>query len=319
MTKYIVKRIFKGLVTIFITVTLTFLIVRLMPSNPIYMMIGTRMSETQIQALTEKFGLDKPLWEQYALYLKNLLHGDLGTSFAQKRPVMSIIGERLPWTLLLMGLAQVLTMLIGIPLGIYSGYRRGSWLDNIVNAISVFGISVFVPWLGFTLLYFFGYRLAILPVGGAISPGISGAWTVFLDVGRHMILPLITLMILHLANYVLYTRGSIIDVMGEDYIRTARSKGMEEKRVLWHHAAKNAMIPTITSAGLSLGSIVGGAVLTETVFSFPGVGRMIYQAVGQQDYPVLQGAFIILAISVVAMNILTDILCAALDPRIKLE
>ena len=176
-----------------------------------------------------------------------------------------------------------------------------------------------MPWLGFTLLYFFGYQLAILPVGGAITPGISGFWRILLDVGKHMILPLITLMILYLANYVLYTRGSIIDVMGEDYIRTARSKGMEQKRVLWHHAAKNAMIPTITSAGLSLGSVVGGAVLTETVFSFPGVGRMIYQAVGQQDYPVLQGAFIILAISVVAMNIITDIVCAALDPRIKLE
>ncbi len=319
MSKYILKRIFKGLVTIFITVTLTFLIVRLMPSNPIYMLIDTRMSETQIQAMTEKFGLDKPLWEQYVLYLRNLLQGDLGTSFAQKRPVLDIIGEKLPWTLLLMGLAQVLTMLIGIPLGIYSGYKRGTIFDHIINAISVFGISIFVPWLGFTLLYFFGYQLAILPVGGAITPGISGFWRILLDVGKHMILPLITLMILYLANYVLYTRGSIIDVMGEDYIRTARSKGMEEKRVLWHHAAKNAMIPTITSAGLSLGSVVGGAVLTETVFSFPGVGRMIYQAVGQQDYPVLQGAFIILAISVVAMNIITDIVCAALDPRIKLE
>lgn len=319
MSKYILKRIFKGLVTIFITVTLTFLIVRLMPSNPIYMLIDTRMSETQIQAMTEKFGLDKPLWEQYVLYLRNLLQGDLGTSFAQKRPVLDIIGEKLPWTLLLMGLAQVLTMLIGIPLGIYSGYRRGTLFDHIINAVSVFGISIFVPWLGFTLLYFFGYQLSILPVGGAITPGISGFWNILLDVGKHMILPLITLMILYLANYVLYTRGSIIDVMGEDYIRTARSKGMEEKRVLWHHAAKNAMIPTITSAGLSLGSVVGGAVLTETVFSFPGVGRMIYQAVGQQDYPILQGAFIILAISVVAMNIITDIVCAALDPRIKLE
>ena len=145
MKKYILKRIFKGFVTIFITVTLTFLIVRLMPSNPIYMMIDTRMSETQIQSLTEKFGLDKSLWEQYVLYLSNLIQGDLGTSFAQKRPVLDIIGERLPRTLLLMGLAQVLTMVIGIPLGIYSGYRRGTLFDHIVNAISVFGISIFVP------------------------------------------------------------------------------------------------------------------------------------------------------------------------------
>ena len=189
MSKYILKRIFKGLVTIFITVTLTFLIVRLMPSNPIYMLIDTRMSEAQIQAMTEKFGLDKPLWEQYVLYLRNLLQGDLGTSFAQKRPVLDIIGEKLPWTLLLMGLAQVLTMLIGIPLGIYSGYKRGTIFDHIINAISVFGISIFVPWLGFTLLYFFGYQLAILPVGGAITPGISGFWRILVQQIKHNVSP----------------------------------------------------------------------------------------------------------------------------------
>ncbi|NLF28852.1 MAG: ABC transporter permease [Clostridiales bacterium] len=319
MRIYILKRILKGIVTIFITVTLTFLIVRLMPSNPVDMLVDTRMTNAQRQEMIARFGLDKSLWEQYASFLGNLVQGNLGISFMQRRPVLQIIGEKLPWTLLLMGLTQVFTMLIGIPLGIYSGYKRGTAFDQVVNAISVFGISVFVPWLGFTLLYIFGYRLALLPIGGAVSPGIKGAWTVFVDMGKHLILPLATLMILHLADYVLYTRGSIIDVMGEDYIRTARSKGMRERRVLWRHAAKNAMIPTITVAGLTLGSMVGGAVLTETVFSYPGVGRMIYQAVGQQDYPVLQGAFIILALSVIVMNILTDILCAALDPRIKLE
>lgn len=319
MRIYILKRIFKGIVTIFITVTLTFLIVRLMPSNPVDMLVDTRMTNAQKQEMIQRFGLDKSLWEQYVSFIGNLLQGNFGISFMQRRPVLQILGEKLPWTLLLMGLTQVFTMAIGIPLGIYSGYKRGTAFDQAVNAVSVFGISVFVPWLGFTLLYIFGYRLGLLPVGGAVSPGIKGAWNVFVDMGKHLILPLVTLMILHLADYVLYTRGSMIDVLGEDYIRTARSKGMVERRVLWRHAAKNAMIPTITVAGLTLGSMVGGAVLTETVFSYPGVGRMIYQAVGQQDYPVLQGAFIILALSVIVMNILTDILCAALDPRIKLE
>lgn len=237
----------------------------------------------------------------------------------QKRPVMDIIMEKLPWTLLLMTITQFITMAVGIPLGIYSGHKRGSLFDQIVNAVAIFGISIFVPWLGFTLLYIFGYNLAILPIGGAHTPGIDGGLEYFLDVGKHLILPVITLMSIYLANYVLYTRGSVIDVLSEDYIRTARSKGMKEMRVLWKHASKNAMIPTVTTAGLMIGRMVGGAVLTETVFAYPGVGRMIYQAVSQQDFPILQGAFIILALSVIIMNIITDILCAYLDPRIKLE
>ena len=209
-------------------------------------------------------------------------------------------------------------MLVGIPLGIYSGYKRGSVFDQAVNAVAIFGISIFVPWLGFTLLYFFGYKLPIFPVGGAYTVDTTG-WNRILDIGLHMVLPVATLMVIYLANYVLYTRGSIIDVMEEDYIKTARSKGMKERRVLWGHAAQNAMIPTVTMAGMMLGRMVGGAVLTETIYAYPGVGRMIYQAVGQQDYPVLQGAFIILALSVILMNIVTDIAIVYLDPRIKLE
>ncbi|HHV46760.1 MAG TPA: ABC transporter permease [Tissierellia bacterium] len=319
MAKYITKRILKGIVTFLITITLTFFIVRLMPADPATLLMDPRMSEAHRQQLLKDFGLDKPLIVQYFSFLRNLLKGDLGISFMQKRPVMDIIMEKLPWTLLLMTITQFITMAVGIPLGIYSGHKRGSLFDQIVNAVAIFGISIFVPWLGFTLLYIFGYNLAILPIGGAHTPGIDGGLEYFLDVGKHLILPVITLMSIYLANYVLYTRGSVIDVLSEDYIRTARSKGMKEMRVLWKHASKNAMIPTVTTAGLMIGRMVGGAVLTETVFAYPGVGRMIYQAVSQQDFPILQGAFIILALSVIIMNIITDILCAYLDPRIKLE
>lgn len=319
MGRYVLKRLYKGLITFFITITLTFFILRLMPADPATLLMDPRMSEAHRQQMLQEFGLDKPLIVQYFSFLKNLLKGELGISFMQKRPVMDIIAEKLPWTLLLMITTQVTTMLIGIPLGIYSGYKRGTLFDQIVNAVAIFGISIFVPWLGFTLLYIFGYNLAILPVGGAYTPGIEGGLKYFLDVGKHLILPLITLMAIYLANYVLYTRGSVIDVMSEDYIRTARSKGMKERRVLWKHASKNAMVPTVTTAGLMIGRMVGGAVLTETVFAYPGVGRMIYQAVSQQDFPILQGAFIILALSVIIMNIVTDVLCAYLDPRIKLN
>lgn len=319
MGKYLQKRIVKGIITFFITITLTFLIVRLMPADPTTMLMDNRLTVAQQEQMLEDFGLDKPLPLQYVSFLGNLFKGDLGFSFMQKRPVMDIIKERLPWTLLLMIVTQAITLLIGIPLGVYSGYRRGSKIDHFINGISIFGISIFVPWLGFTLLYIFGYQLKMFPVGGAFTPGIEQGLPYILDVIKHLVLPVITLVFLYLANYVLYTRGSIIDVLSEDYIRTARAKGLKEKDVLWKHATKNAMIPTVTSAGMMLGSMVGGAVLTETVFAYPGVGRMIYQAVGQQDYPILQGAFIILALSVIIMNIVTDILCAYLDPRIKLE
>jgi len=319
MGKYITKRVLKGLVTLLITITITFLILRTLPADPAMMMLGDMFTEEQRQALLQDFGLDKPLWQQYIIYLGNLIRGDLGMSFFQRRPVMDIIKEKLPWTLLLMVTTQIITMLIGIPLGITSGYKRGTAFDQVVNAVAIFGISIFVPWLGFTLLYFFGFRLPIFPVGGAYTVGVAEGWPKILDVARHLVLPVITLMVIFLANYVLYTRGSIIDVMEEDYVKTARSKGMKESRVLWKHAAKNAMIPTVTMAGMMLGRMVGGAVLTETIYAYPGVGRMIYQAVGQQDYPVLQGAFIVLALSVIAMNIVADIAIVYLDPRIKLE
>jgi peptide/nickel transport system permease protein len=283
------------------------------------MMLGDMFTDEQRDKLMADFGLDKPLWQQYLIYLGNLVRGDLGMSFFQRRPVMEIIWEKLPWTLLLMITTQLLTMAVGVPLGIYAGYKRGTAFDQAVNAIAIFGISIFVPWLGFTLLYFFGYKLPIFPVGGAYTIGVEEGLPKIIDIAQHLVLPVITLMVIFLANYVLYTRGSIIDVMEEDYIKTARSKGMKERRVLWKHASKNAMIPTVTMAGMMLGRMVGGAVLTETIYAYPGVGRMIYQAVGQQDYPVLQGAFIILALSVILMNIATDILIVYLDPRIKLE
>lgn len=319
MGKYTIKRIAKGLVTLIITITLTFMVLRLMPADPAMILLGDMFTDEQREEVLEDFGLDKPLYQQYFIYWGNLAKGDMGMSFVQRRPVTEIIMEKLPWTLLLMILTQFFTMLVGIPLGIYAGYKRGTFFDQIVNVISVFGISIFIPWLGFTMLYFFGYKLPIFPVGGAYTVGLEGGLAYFLDVGWHLILPMFTLMILYLANYVLYTRGSLIDVIEEDYIRTARSKGMNESKVIWKHAAKNAMIPTITMAGMMLGRMVGGAVLTETIYAYPGVGRMIFTAVNQQDYPLLQGAFIVLAISVIIMNIITDISIAYLDPRIKLD
>ncbi len=318
MTNYIIKRIIRGIITLLIAVSVTFLILRFMPGDPTTIMLDPRMNEAARARLLKEFGLDKSLIVQYFLYIRQLLKGDLGYSFIYRTPVTQVILSRLPWTLLLMGLTQVVTMLIGIPLGVIAGYRKGTLLDHLINAFTIFGISVFIPWLGITLLYFFGYRIPIFPIGGAYTPGVEGI-TYLKDVFMHLVLPVLTLTLIYLANYVLYMRASMVDVLSEDYIRTARSKGVTENTVVWKHAVRNALIPTVTMAGLLLGRMVSGAVLTETIFSFPGVGRMIYEAVGQQDFPVLQGAFLILAISVIAMNILTDLIYAYLDPRVQLN
>ncbi len=318
MLGYIFRRLFRGLITLIIAVSITFLILRLMPGDPTTIMLDPRMNEAARQRLLKEFGLTKPLFTQYLLYFKQLLKGDLGYSFIYKTPVSEVILSRLPWTLLLMGLTQIVTMFIGIPLGVFAGYRKGSAWDQLINAFTIFGISVFIPWLGITLLYFFGYRIPIFPIGGAYTPGLNGT-ELYLNVIKHLVLPVLTLTLIYLANYVLYMRASMVDVLSEDYIRTARAKGANENKVLWKHAVKNALIPTVTMAGLLIGRMVSGAVLTETIFSYPGVGRMIYEAVGQQDYPILQGAFLILALSVIIMNIITDLLYAFLDPRVKLD
>lgn len=317
MASFIIKRILRGLLTFFIAVSLTFLIVRLMPGDPATLLVNEEMTETEMRALMGEFGLDKPLYVQYFLYIKQLLKGNLGTSFYYRQPVTALVMSRLPWTLLLVLSAQLLAGIIGIPLGVLAARKKGKWQDQFINALTIFGISVFIPWLGITLLNLLGIIIPVFPIGGAFTPGMKGEGIAYIfDVLRHLVLPAFTLVIVYLATYVLYIRGSMIDVLSEDYIRTARSKGMNEKRVVWHHGVRNGLIPSVTMIALMIGKMVGGAILTETVYAYPGVGRMIYQAVGQQDFPVLQGAFLILAISVITMNIIADVVCASLDPRI---
>jgi len=317
MSRYITLRIAKGILTFLIAVTITFLIVRLMPGDPTTALISDSLSPADAQVLKESFGLDKPLYQQYFLFLRNLFRGDLGYSFFYKDSVMSIIGNKLWWTLLLMGSALGLTLLVGIPLGVISAKHQGGLLDQTINVAVVIGVSIFVPLLAFLLLYLFSFKLMWTPIGGAYTPGIEKSAFV-LDVIRHMVLPCLTLVITYLASIVLYTRNSMLDALKEDYVRTARAKGVGDRAVTWSHALRNALIPTVTVTGLMIGKMVAGAVLTETVFSWPGVGTMIYDAVQKQDFPLLQGAFLVLSASVVIMTLVTDLLVAWLDPRIKL-
>jgi len=316
---YIVKRLGRGALTFFLAVTLTFVLLRLMPGDITTALVDPRMPPEARAELLRSFGLDQPTWRQYLLYLKSVfVDWNLGLSFASRAPVTKLLISRLPWTVLLGATSLLLTVGIGIPMGIVAAVRRNSVWDRLINAFAIAGYSIFIPWLGITLLYWFGYRVPVFPIGGASTPGLTG-WPLAVDVLKHMVLPVITLTTIVLANYVLFVRTSMIDALREDYITTARSKGLSGRVVIYKHALKNALLPTITVLGLQLGFMVGGAILTETIFAWPGVGRLIFTAVTGQDYPVLQGTFLILAVTVVIASIFTDMAYGYLDPRIKYD
>jgi peptide/nickel transport system permease protein len=313
---FVLRRLGRGLLTVWFAVTVTFLLLRLLPGDPALAVASTNMTEDQRAALLVQYGLDQPLPTQYVLYLGQLLQGNLGTSFTQSVPVLDVLAERIPWTLLLTATAMVLTVVIGIPLGVAAASHKGGLVDRIVQVVGVTGQSLFVPSVGILLLYLFGLQLGWLPIGGAYSQNVFGfEW--YGSVLSHLILPAVSLTLIQLGSYALTMRATVVEALHEDYVVLARANGLTSRRILWKHALRNALLPATTLIGLQLGFLVGGAVLTETVFAYPGVGRGIYEAVTQLDFPVLQGAFLLLAVTVVAANTLTDIAYGFLDPRVK--
>lgn len=316
LTGYFLQRLLRGLVTFWFAVTVTFFLVRLLPGDPVLAVAGPGMTEEIRLAQLELYGLDRPLAVQYFAYLRELVQGNLGISFLRSQPVSQILMERLPWTLLLTGSALLFTVLLGVPLGVLAATRARGWVDQVVQVSGVVGQSLFVPSLGILLLYTLGLMLGWFPIGGAVKSGLSGfAW--YMSVAHHLVLPAFTLVLAQLASYVLTLRATLIEALGEEYCDLARAKGTRENKVIWKHALRNALLPTTTLIGLQIGFLVGGAVLTETIYAYPGVGRAIYEAVGQLDFPVLQGAFVLLAATVVIANLLTDIAYGLLDPRVR--
>ncbi|GLY24459.1 peptide ABC transporter permease [Micromonospora echinospora] len=317
MARFVLSRALKAVLTVWIAITSTFFLLRLLPGDPTTLMVEGDMTPEMQAALLKTYGLDRPLWEQYVSYLRELLQGNLGISFRQIQPVTDIIVDRLPWTLLLAGSAFVITIAIGIPIGVWAAVHKGNWLDRTLQALGIGGHALFVPSVAMLLLVFLGAQLGWFPIGGAIDPDTRGA-AAYLSLLHHLVLPVLSLVLVQLGPYALTLRTNMIEVLGEDYIRAAQARGLSATRRVWKHGLRNAILPALTLMGLQLGTLVGGAVLTETVFAYPGVGRLIYEAVGQQDYPVLQGAFIMLAVTVVFANALTDMLYAVLNPRIRL-
>ncbi|MEV4626922.1 ABC transporter permease [Micromonospora sp. NPDC049523] len=316
VVRFAVRRLGRGVLTLWFAATVTFLLLRLLPGDPALAVASPNMTPEARQILLHQYGLDQPLLAQYGKYLWQLLHGNLGISFTQQISVTDVLLERLPWTLLLTISSLVVTVAVGIPLGVLAATRPRGLLDRLVQVGGVTGQSLFVPSVGIFLLFVFGLQLHWLPIGGAYSPGIYGAaW--YGDVALHLVLPCFSLVLVQLGSYVLTLRSTLIESLGEDYCVLARAKGLPNRKVVWKHGLRNALLPTTTLVGLQLGFLVGGAVLTETVFAYPGIGRGIYEAVTQLDFPVLQGAFVLLAATVVVANVLTDLAYGLLDPRVR--
>lgn len=316
LVRFVINRFLRGVVTIWFAVTVTFLMLRLLPGNPALAVASPNMTRQTRQVLLHQYGLDQPLAVQYGKYLWQLLHGNLGVSFSQSVPVTTALMQRLPWTLLLTGSALVLTVAVGVPLGVLAASRGHGWVDRAVQISGVLGQSLFVPSVGIFLLFVFGLQLHWFPIGGAFTDGTYGlAW--YGSVLRHLVLPCLSLVLVQLGSYVLTLRSTLIDSLGEDYCTLARANGLRDRKVIWKHALRNALLPTTTLVGLQLGFVVGGAVLTETIYAYPGVGRGVYEAVTRLDFPLLQGAFVLLSATVIVTNLITDLAYGLLDPRVR--
>jgi peptide/nickel transport system permease protein len=314
-------RVLQYLIVFGVAVTLNFLLPRFMPGNPLALIAGVDvglLTPEQRQQIIASSGLDQPLIVQYFNYWGDLFRLDFGFSFRQSRPIIDMIAERLPWTLLITGASLAVSAVIGIVLGAASAWRRGRPSD--VGTLSFMIALESLPsfWLGMLLVSIFAVQLGWLPSFGAITPaGRLDGMDAVLDVVSHAVLPVVTLSVLSIPGIYLTMRYSTLSVLGEDFIRTARAKGASERRVLFRHVARNALAPVVTVLALRLGYAFGGTVVIETVFSYPGLGRLVFESVSGRDYPVMQATFLVFTVAVLLANLLADLLYPLLDPRTR--
>ena len=332
MVKHIIRRLLMLIPVLLGISIITFALIRLIPGDPARIRAGERATEEQVQRVREVWGLNKPVYEQYLIYMGKLLQGDLGKSVKRNEAVATEIRWALPTTLELAFSAILIACLIGIPAGVLAAYKRNTWGDLLVMTGSLVGISMPVFWLGLLLIYVFSLKLGILPPSGRLSIGVDlelitgmymldallqGNMPAFWDAFKHMILPALAVGSIPMAVIARMTRSSLLEVLHQDYIRTARAKGLSERLMITRHALKNAFLPVVTIVGLQLGSLMVGAILTETIFSLPGLGRLIIDRILSRDYPVVQGAVLLFAATFVLINLLVDLSYAYLDPRIR--
>jgi peptide/nickel transport system permease protein len=318
MISFIIRRLLQSLVVLVLVSIIVFFAMRLLPGDPIRMIITSgnseSFSEEQIAQVRHDYGLDRPMFIQYFSWVGGLLQGDMGNSILQKIPVSDEIIRRIPITFHIGVLAFVIGIIIGIPVGVISAVRRGTWLDTLVTILTNLGITVPTFWLGILLMYLFGLYLNWLPVMGYTSP-----FTDFWLSTRQLVLPVFCLSVFPIASTARQTRSSMLEVMRQDYIRTAWAKGLSERVVILQHSLKNGLIPIVTLAGMGVPMIVGGAVLIETVFNIPGMGRLAVTSVLNQDYPYVQGIVLIVSAAVLLVNFIVEMAYGWLDPRIRYD
>jgi peptide/nickel transport system permease protein len=358
MYRFIGQRILAAIPVLLGILFVTFALTRLLPGDPCRAALGEKATDAVCNAFRERYGLNKSIPTQFGVYLSDVAHGDLGNSFRFSRPVTTLIIERLPMTVELSLSALLIATVVGVLLGTISAIRRNSAIDVGTMLLANAGVSMPVFWLGLMLAYFFALVLKgtplALPPSGRNTPGlvltplvqawhlpwksgvlfsllmfvsnmnlvnslVTGQWGAFWDTVRHLILPAVALSTIPMALIARMTRSSLLEVLSLDYIRTARAKGLREQAVVTRHAMRNALIPVVTIVGLSLGSLLGGAVLTETIFNLSGVGRLMYDAITARDYSIVQGVTLVVAIGFVLINLIVDIMYAFLDPRIRLD
>ncbi|QCI66773.1 ABC transporter permease [Phreatobacter stygius] len=309
----------KFVAVVLVIATFSFIIVRAAPGDPAQVMAGqTGAADEQMLAqLRQEYGLDKPYVVQLASHLKRVLTLDLGYSYRQQRPVIALLAERMPATLLLTGTAFLVALIAGIVLGTLAGIRAGRWSDTFLSVVSLLLYAMPVFWLGLMLVLLFSVQLDWLPAFGYVTIGVemSPLRRVF-DIATHLALPALSLSAVYLAIYARLMRSSVIEVMHQDFIKTARAKGLAQGRIIARHILRNAILPVVTVAGMQAGALVGGAVVVETVFAWPGLGRLTYDAVLQRDYPVLLGIFLVMSVLVIVLNLVTDAIYRAIDPRV---
>jgi ABC-type dipeptide/oligopeptide/nickel transport system permease component len=306
MIRYISIRLLFALPALWLILTMVFLLAHIVPGDPVAQMLGEGARAEDLTQLRHALGLDLPLPVQYGRYLTGVVHGNLGESFRFQQPVLKVVAEHYPATLELAVVALLICALIGIPAGVLAAHKRGERTDHAVAVLTLFGLSVPNFALGPVLILLFSVVLGWLPVSG--RGGVS-----------HLILPAFTLGAALAAILTRMVRTSVIEELSADYVRTARSKGVSESGVLFRHALRNALIPILTILGLQFGTLLAGTIVTESIFSWPGIGRLAVQAIGARDYPLLQGCILLIAVSYVFVNLLTDLVYALVDPRVRLE
>jgi peptide/nickel transport system permease protein len=332
---YLSRKVFFSFATLIVVIVFNFFLFRILPGDPVKVIVRSpRLTREARERLMVEFGLDKPVFlnvellkegdligafdTQFTAYVRALSQGNLGISFRSRRDVGEVLAERVWRTVVLVAVAETLALLLGLAMGLVAAWRRGTRLDMTILLWALFSWAMPNFFLGVVLLIL---ARGFLPVGGMVVPGLKpeAGLVYWADVGKHLILPTLTMTIVYTSSYVMIMRSSVVEVLSEDYILTAKAKGMSTIQILRDHALKNAMLPMVTMVALNLGYTVGGAIQVETVFSWPGIGRLMYDAVRLRDYPVLQGTFLLLAVSVIVANLLADILYSVLDPRVRMD